>query len=744
MVNSPVITPLYHHQYHRLRGNDPIGTLVLAGDSLLIQTANQAAADYLRQPLARLVQQAFFSIVDGQESAACKTLLQYVSSTGTAHAGTYIPLVLTGPGTYSLPAVDMVCEPVADPEGTLNQVLISFVPSVDAGTEQDTASLLQQLVLSESKYRGLFEKMDQGFCIIEMIFNGAGKAVDYLFVESNPVFAQQTGLMNAVGKTALELVPNLEERWFNIYGKVATTGEPARFIEGSEEMGRWFEVYAFRLENDNNRKVALLFSDITGRKQDETALAASEERFRKAFANAAVGMAIKDQQGRYLHVNRAYENLVGYSLEELQQRSFHDITHPDDRQHNEAEMAQLLDGSSADFVTEKRYIRKDGQTVWVQISISLTRDSEGSPVNIIGLAEDITQKKSALEKIRQSEATFRTLSNTLPQLVWMSDKNGKLEFNSRQWKYYTGVEEQLDEALWDSLVHPDDRIAFLRTWIQSIENPASFKHDLRLRHHSGEYRWNNAAASPIRDEAGHVLKWVGAYTDIHEQKLQEIRKDEFISIASHEMRTPLTVAKGYIELLESAINNTELLLYVQRTGDAVQRLNDLVAELLDVSKIQNGKLQLTLSAFNIETLVKDTAEIMQQTTPQHRITISGTIQQPIMGDPHRLGQVLINMLSNAAKYSPSGKQIEVLLTETADWVTVAVKDHGIGIGQQHLEKIFDRYYRVEENELHFPGLGIGLYISKSIIERHNGNMWAESSPGEGSIFYFSIKPVTLP
>ncbi len=226
------------------------------------------------------------------------------------------------------------------------------------------------------------------------------------------------------------------------------------------------------------------------------------------------------------------------------------------------------------------------------------------------------------------------------------------------------------------------------------------------------------------------------------QKLSEKllkQKDEFISIASHEMKTPLTTAKGYIELLLLSLNEeNQTALYVTKANQAVERLHDLVTDLLDASKIQNGKLNYNITTFDFNKVVDETIENFQLNAKNHLLQKNGNCSRQITGDRGRLRQVLINLLSNAVKYSANADKVLVKIEEQDSKIQVSVQDFGIGMSSQHLDKIFDRYYRVQEHAIQFQGLGIGLYISNNIIERHDGTMWAESEPGKGSTFYFTL------
>jgi signal transduction histidine kinase len=226
--------------------------------------------------------------------------------------------------------------------------------------------------------------------------------------------------------------------------------------------------------------------------------------------------------------------------------------------------------------------------------------------------------------------------------------------------------------------------------------------------------------------------------------MKEEKKDEFISIASHEMKTPLTTAKAYLQLTEQAIGTTNepAYLYAKKASSSIDRLHGLISELLDVSKIQHGKLAYNISRFNFNEMLDSTIEGIQYASPKHTIIKKGKVKQEVTGDRNRLQQVLINLLSNAVKYSPDANEVLVYVEEQDDNIKVAVKDKGIGLSPNSLEKIFERYYRVEEHAVQFQGLGIGLFISYEIIRRHKGTLWVESEQGKGSTFYFTLPIVT--
>lgn len=229
--------------------------------------------------------------------------------------------------------------------------------------------------------------------------------------------------------------------------------------------------------------------------------------------------------------------------------------------------------------------------------------------------------------------------------------------------------------------------------------------------------------------------------EIDFRKEAERKKDEFISIASHELKTPLTSVKGYVQLLERSINRGDAETVKKHLGKAqiqLEKLNSLIADLLDISKIESGKLKFNKQFFSIDHLLENVVEVMHQSNPDFKIIIDGKTNAQIFADEMRIEQVVVNFLTNAIKYSPGTDQVLLTVNVSDQQLYLAVKDYGIGMLEEQLNHVFDKFYRVEETSQRFQGLGIGLYIAAEIIKRHGGKIGVSSVYGEGSEFYFSI------
>ena len=285
--------------------------------------------------------------------------------------------------------VEFLGRPVSGPDGGVRQLLGTVA---DVTERREAGAALRE---SEERYRTLFDSVTVGFCVLDLIDDEDGRTVDFRYVEVNPTFVAQTGLADAAGRRVRELVPNLEPGWFELYGRVAATGEPGRRLDHVADLGRWFDVYAARVGGPGSRRVGVLFTDVTEQKSAEAALRESEERFRTTFENAAVGIAHVGLDGAWLRVNRRLSEIVGYTKGELLARTFQDITHPADLGADLDLFERLLAGEIDHYQLEKRYLHLDGHAVWINLTVAVARDADGRAAHAISVVEDVSDKKAA-------------------------------------------------------------------------------------------------------------------------------------------------------------------------------------------------------------------------------------------------------------------------------------------------------------------------------------------------------------
>jgi two-component system CheB/CheR fusion protein len=355
---------------------------------------------------------------------------------------------------------------------------------------------------------------------------------------------------------------------------------------------------------------------------------------------------------------------------------------------------------------------------------------------------DITFREELKNVARKkSEDQIKILEN-IPQITITTSPEGKPTYFNRWFTEYSGmILQEATSQQWSDFIKPEFMPEAIRQWRHSMLTGENFSMEMQLKRKSDSmYRWHLGRASAIRNDHGNIISWVAAAVDIHDHKTKEQAKDEFISIASHELKTPLTTVKAYVQLLQMSLqsSNNKDLMFADKANESINKLIYLLGELLDVSKIQNGKLSLNICTYNFNEMLTSAIEGVQYAMPSHDIIKTGKTIRQVKGDKERMEQVVINLLTNAVKYSPDAKEVLINVLEENGAVKVSVKDSGIGIQKENLGKIFDRYYREEEHAYHFPGLGIGLSICKDIIERHNGKIWVESDPDKGSTFYFKV------
>jgi two-component system CheB/CheR fusion protein len=328
-------------------------------------------------------------------------------------------------------------------------------------------------------------------------------------------------------------------------------------------------------------------------------------------------------------------------------------------------------------------------------------------------------------------------------MTWTNLPGGEMNFFNQQWYDYTGLNfEQTREWGWKNVVHPDDLAETNRRYFEALSSGENFEMENRYRRKDGVYRWHLNRAIPLRSDSQEILFWVGTATDIEDQKKQMEKKDEFIGVASHELKTPLTSLKGYIQLL-MAYNREELSpvvkQYLGKANSAVNKLQYLVNDLLDVSKIQAGRLDYRMEPVDMSKIVGGCFENAVHIYPAYQFEMHTEGQFLVMGNAERLEQVIMNFINNAVKYAQRNRKIIIAAApHDGGKVRTSVMDFGIGLSPHDVERIFERFYRVEDKKFMTSGLGMGLYIATEIVNKHKGKIGVDSEPGKGATFYFDL------
>ena len=379
------------------------------------------------------------------------------------------------------------------------------------------------------------------------------------------------------------------------------------------------------------------------------------------------------------------------------------------------------------------------QTVYQNFVYEPYRNADGSILGVIAITVDVTEQVIARQQTEENERRFLFLLNAMPQQVWTAAPDGALNYvNDIISTDFGESPNTIIGQSWQAFVHPDDLPVALNRWERSLRTRREYITEFRLKFNDGNYYWHLSRAIPMVED-GKVTFWLGTNTNVHLQKTNENKKDEFISIASHELKTPLTTIKAFFQLSKREANlQSKLNPFMDKAERQLERLGRLIEDLLDVSKINAGKMIYNKEDFDFGQMLADTVDSIQQTTKTHHIELRNNCKVVYRGDQNRMEQVLINLLNNAIKYSPGASKVIMSCELENQNLIVSVKDFGIGIAAEHLKDLFDRFYRVDNSSARFQGLGLGLFISNEIVKRHGGSFWIESQPDEGSTFYFLL------
>ena len=386
------------------------------------------------------------------------------------------------------------------------------------------------------------------------------------------------------------------------------------------------------------------------------------------------------------------------------------------------------------------------QTFYYSFSYRPIRDVNGEIYAILNVAVNVTELVNERLKAQNSVKEYRALAEAMPQIVWTTDKDNQIQyFNENMLKFLNVAKNDITNFDFSKIIHPDDFATLKRVWNKSALDKVFFELEFRFYDAVNDrYMWFLNRATPVLDDDGNIKQWIGTSTNIDEFKTLAAQKDTFLGIASHELKTPLTSLKLYAQVLERMLRKTgdeKNAEFAKKMDVQIIKLTSLIGDLLDVTKINAGKIYLNEVSFDFEKLVLETVEEQQMSTV-FEIEIHSQKVGMVFADRDRVSQVITNFISNAIKYSPNTDKIIVRVERVEENVQFSVQDFGIGMPEDKKDKVFEQYYRVSGDEqTTFPGLGLGLFISSQIVERSHGKIWVNSILGKGSTFCFTLPAV---
>jgi PAS domain S-box-containing protein len=721
---------------------------ILRGPEFVYELANDSYFKFLRnrEIIGKSVKEAF----PEAKSQGFLEKLKKVYKTGEPFIGNEIPIKLNiGENRQKLSYLDFVYQPTRNSKGKIDGI---FVHAVDV-TEKVIAR--KEVEESEIKLRNFIDTVPAILWLTAK--DGSCYYLNknwYSYTGQKPKEAEGFGWLKAIhpeereiaGKAFIEA--NREQKPFHItyrlkthngkYRWVMDNGTPKYTVDGEFEgmIGTVVDVHEDKINAELVRE--------------------KEHRLRTVVEEATVAMAV--YTGPEMEIELANDamvmlwgkdrSIVGKTLHdaipELDGQPFHKLLK------NVFTTGEMYWGKEerADLIINKKL-----ETRYFNYTYKPLRDENGEIYGVLNMALDVTRTFLSQNLLKESESHFRQLSNVIPNKVAHTDSEGNYVYFNQSWLDYTGAGmDELRTEGYLKFVHPGEREEALRKWKRSLLTEGKFEMEARFLHKSGKYKWHIIRAEAIKDENGKLKMWVGTTTEIHKIKEEEKRKEDFLKMVSHELKTPITSIKGYVQLLLSILNTVQnpafdsipLKPSLERIDHQIIRLTRLISEILDLSRIEEDKLQLQKSVFSLNDLVDQTIQDIRFTNTQHNLNVDHNFYCNIYADKDRIGQVLINFITNAIKYSPDHKEIKVCIEQPKqNLVQVTVKDKGIGIDKTFHKDIFKRFYRISgESEDTYSGFGIGLYLSNEIIQRHKGTVKVKSQLGKGSDFSFILSAAT--
>ena len=646
--------------------------------------------------------------------------------------------------------LNFVYQPVVDGDGAVTAI---FVHATDV-TEQVHARM--KIEESEHKFRNLVLDVPSATALFkgpEFVLEIANDAMLEIWAKDSSV----------IGKTLLEYLPEMKFQKFPaLLRQVLETGETYSQKDALvllDRKGVLEEVYmdytykALRDLEGYPYGILVVAQDVTDRITNKYLLEQSNEQLRQ-LANAmpqVVWMA--DPDGSVTYYNDRVSELDGARKREDGSWSWQDMTHPDDRQYTEESFARSI-ATGLVYEVEHRIRMKDGSYQWHLSRGVAQRDEQGKIIKWYGTATNIHEQVIADER-------FRTLAETLPQLIWMTDAKGNPEYFSNRWHTYSGI-QHLEELNWKEFVHPGDYNRMINAWNKAMDSGQVYFCEVRLKNANGEYRWHLVHGVPLKTSDGSITNWIGSFADIQEQKNQsgkleqlvnertiELQRsneelEQFAHIASHDLKEPVRKIKIFLGRLREEMNlegDGRAKIYLEKIDKSVNRMYAMVDGVLQYSSVNN--IQQTQEPVDLNLVLKNIATDLELLIEQKEASLVSGLLPRIMGYPLLINQLFYNLVYNSIKFSKKGVRplIEVsakaVMKDGYPMQEITVKDNGIGFSNEHIENIFKAFTRLNSKDS-YEGTGLGLALCKKIVDRHGGYILAEGKENEGAVFRIGL------
>ncbi len=649
------------------------------------------------------------------------------------------------------------------PDGRNMHIVSIAVPIVDAdgnriewiGSMQEVTAAreaLQELMTLKSKLEAIVEASPLAIVAL----NPAGE-VQLWNATAESIFGwtQEEALgarMPAVPEDRMEeFQSNLEAV---LDDKPATVTRSKRKRKDGELLDSTLWAAPLRGDDGKPEGMLVMIADVTEQRRREEELAASQEFLKIAMRSGQMGHWNRDLLTGEVSWSPELEALFGLEPGSFEgsEKNFFSYVHKDDLPIL-SEAVQESIRTRKEYSVEFRFNRADGTAGWMDGRGRTTYDADGTPIRIDGFGIDITARKSAEASIFESERRFRFLAETMPVIAWSLTADGNMDFINRRYFDYSGQDISTPQAeAWSSVLHPTDAQTAMAHYGRCIESGTVWEEKLRLKSKEGEFRWHLSRLEPVRDEYGTIIRWFGTSTDIHDQKEAETALEKrveertrelldanrelegFTYSVSHDLRAPLRAISStsmiLLQDLEDRLDPSERALLERQSYNAT-RLGVLIDALLKLSRI--GRQELICTHCDLSQVAADAASELRAEEGDVKVQIEPGMSAE--ADLKLVRFVFLNLIENALKFSSPGGNVYI---GTGEDGTIYVRDEGIGFDMRYVDKIFQPFERLVSDQ-DYPGTGIGLANAQRIVQRHGGQIWAESELGKGTTFFFTLR-----
>lgn len=709
----------------------PVGIGIFKGPDYIVDLINPPLCEIYGKSLEEMAGKNVFDVLSHARGMGFETLLDNVRQTGESFKGTGVAVPLIRQGVLETVYVDFVYEPYREPDGTISGVIAI------ASEVTDQVNAKHKIAEAEERARLAVDAVGLGTYDLNLL---TGEMI------TTRQFAHIFGFDEPVARRKYVTVfhPDDLEQREQAHKNALVSGElfyEARVI-WKDRSTRWVRVEG-KVSYNDGKPVRILGTllDIT-----EQRLAKEEQRKLITLVDNSVDlMSILNLQGINSYINQAGKNLLGFrNDEEVRTTPIASLHSPQDLEVVERDvLPTVMKEGRWSGIMNVRHLQTGEIFPVFNNCIRIDDPVSGDPIAVGAVMRDLRPELAAKQALADNEQLLRNITTAAPTALWMSDDMGLVTYHNQTWLDWTGrsFEDNLGWK-WLESVHPNDRNRVKEKILTELAGKQFYEVEFRLLHADKTIHWCTTNGQPQYRSDGTFTGYIGACVDMTDQKHLQQQKDDFIGIASHELKTPVTSIKAYTQVLEKMLHKkgeTKEAEMIRRMDSQINRLTNLIGDLLDVTKINSGKLQFNDRKFDFIPMVSELIEDLQRTTDKHILVEEYEGNGIVYADKERIGQVIANLVTNAIKYSPTSDKVIIRTCIINNEISLSVTDFGIGIAQDKLDKVFEQFYRVSGNMQHtFPGLGLGLYISSEIIKRENGRIWVTSSEGNGSTFWFAL------